>query len=138
MFLVLSQNNQGGYGVVDKVQIKRFIHIPNTIELVGKITKIDDEWEVCKQRSIEALVYPCKHVNVIKFLAIHLETMKVYTLWWNRGTLWKMLDVNCMKCSHVMDNWLLLWEGGYDMEGWRKLVTFKQNHVKIISFKEKC
>jgi hypothetical protein len=87
VFLVLSQNNQGGYGVVDKVQIKRFIHIPNTIELVGKITKIDDEWEVCKQRSIEALVYPCKHVNVIKFLAIHLETMKVYTLWWNRGTL---------------------------------------------------
>ncbi len=46
LFLLLSQNNQGGYGVVDKVQIKRFIHILNTIELVGKITKIDDKSNV--------------------------------------------------------------------------------------------
>jgi hypothetical protein len=87
VFLLLSQNNQGGYGVVDKVQIKRFIHIPNTIELVGKIIKVGDKWEVCKQHSIEALVYPCKHLSVIKFLAIHLETMKAYTLWCNGGTL---------------------------------------------------
>ncbi len=48
VLLLSSGNNQGGYGVVHKVQIERFDHIPNTIELVGKTPKIDDKWEACK------------------------------------------------------------------------------------------
>jgi len=65
---------------------------------------------------VEALACPCKHLGVIKFLAIHIETMEAYTLWWNRETLRKMLDYNT-KYSPSMDNHTLLWQGGLDMEG---------------------
>jgi hypothetical protein len=30
-----------------------------------------------------------------------------------------------------MDNRMLLWEGGLNIEGWKWLVTFRQNHVKM-------
>jgi hypothetical protein len=36
VFPLLGGNNQGGYNVVPKVQIKKFNRIPSTIELVGK------------------------------------------------------------------------------------------------------
>ncbi len=36
-------DNHGGYGVVRKVQIKKFNHIPSTIELVRKTLKMDDK-----------------------------------------------------------------------------------------------
>jgi len=34
----------------------------------------------------ETLACPCKHPSVIKFLAIHIEIMEAYALWWNGGT----------------------------------------------------
>jgi hypothetical protein len=89
--------------MVCKVWIERFDCIPNTIELVGKTPKTNDKWEACKQCSIEALACPCGHPSVIKVLAIHSKTMEAYTLWWNGGTLQKMLDYN-MKYSLAMDN----------------------------------
>jgi hypothetical protein len=64
------------------------------IELVGKTLKTNDKQEARKQRSVEALACSCEHPSVIKFLAIHIETMEAYTLWWNGGTLQKMLDYN--------------------------------------------
>jgi hypothetical protein len=39
VFPSLSMDNQGGYGVVHKVCIQRFDHIPSTIELAGKTPK---------------------------------------------------------------------------------------------------
>jgi hypothetical protein len=36
-------NNHGGYGVVRKVQIKRFDRIPSTIELAKKTPKTNDK-----------------------------------------------------------------------------------------------
>jgi hypothetical protein len=36
-------NNEGGYGVVCKVQIKKFDHIPNTIELARKTPNTNDK-----------------------------------------------------------------------------------------------
>jgi hypothetical protein len=92
VFLLLGGDIQGGYGVVHKMWIKRFNHIRNTIELTRNTPKTYDKWETCKQHSMKALVYLCEHLSVIKFFAIHVETMKVYTLWWNGGTLWEMLD----------------------------------------------
>jgi hypothetical protein len=44
-----SGDNQGGYGVVCKVRIERFDHIPNVIELAGKTSKTDDKQETRKQ-----------------------------------------------------------------------------------------
>jgi serine/threonine protein kinase len=123
-------DNQGGYGVVHKVWIKRFDCIPRTIELVGKTPKTNDKWETCKQWSTKALACSCKHLSVIKFFAIHTKTMEAYTLWWNGGTLQEMLDYNT-KYSPITDNQTLLWQGGPDMEGWTWIVTFRWNRVKL-------
>jgi len=64
-----------------------FNHIPNIVELAKKTPKIDDKQKACKQCLVEALAYTCEHPSVIKFLAIHIETMEAYMLWWNGGTL---------------------------------------------------
>jgi hypothetical protein len=56
------------------------------------------------------------YLGVIKFLAIHTKTMEAYTIWWNGGTLRKMLDCNT-KYSPIIDNHTLLHQGGPDMEG---------------------
>ncbi len=128
---LLNGDNQGGYGVVRKVQIEIFVCIPSIIELVGKTLKTNDKWKTFNQWLVEALACPCKHLGVIKFLAIHIETMEAYTLWWNRETLRKMLDYNT-KYSPSMDNHTLLWQGGLDMEGriWQG-ITFRWNCVKL-------
>ncbi len=117
--------------MVCKVQIEIFDDIPNTIELARKSTpKMDDKREEHKQWSVKVLACPCKHLGVIKFLAIHIEIMETYTLWRNGGTFRKMLDYN-MKCFSIMDNRTLLRQGGLDMEGWTWFVTFRWNHVKL-------
>jgi hypothetical protein len=43
VFPLLGGDNHGGYGVVHKVRIKKFNHIPSTIELAGKALKMDDK-----------------------------------------------------------------------------------------------
>jgi hypothetical protein len=80
VFPLLGGDNQGVFGVVHKMWIERFNHIPSTIELAGNTPKTYDKWETCKQRSMEALVYSCEHLGVIKLFTIHAKTMKVYTL----------------------------------------------------------
>jgi hypothetical protein len=55
---------------------------------------------------------PMQTSSVIKFLTIHTETMEAYTLWWNGGTIQKMLDYNT-KYSPIMDNHTLLWQRGH-------------------------
>ncbi len=121
VFPLLGGDNQGGYGVVHKVQIKRFDHIPNTIELEGEITpKMDDKQKECKQQSVKVLACSCKHLGVIKFLAIHIEIMEAYTLCWNGGTfqdlliktwntppLWPIIPY-CGKGGHI-------WKGEHDL-----------------------
>jgi hypothetical protein len=42
VFSLSSGDNHGGYGVVCKVRIKIFNHIPSTIKLAGKSPKMDD------------------------------------------------------------------------------------------------
>jgi hypothetical protein len=80
VFPLLGRDNQGGYGVVHKMRIERFNHIPSTIELAGNTPKTYDKWETCKQRSMEVVVSSCEHIGVIKFFTIHAKPMKVYTL----------------------------------------------------------
>jgi hypothetical protein len=101
--------------VMHKVQIERFDRIPSMIELVGKTFKANDKQEAHKQRSMEALACPCEHPGVIKFLAIHIETMEAHTLWWNGGTFQEMLNYNT-KYYPIIDNHTLLWQRGPDME----------------------
>jgi len=80
--LLSNGDNQGGYGVVQKVQIKRFDYIPNTIKLTRKTLKTDDNQKTHNQQSVETLALFCECPSVIKFLAIHTKTMEAYTLWW--------------------------------------------------------
>jgi hypothetical protein len=49
VFPLLSGDDQGGYGVVRKVQIERFNHIPSMIKLVGKTPKTNDKWKTREQ-----------------------------------------------------------------------------------------
>jgi hypothetical protein len=65
---------------------------------------------------MEALACSCEHLGVIKFLTIHIETMEAYTLWWNGGTFWEILDYNT-KYPPIIDNGILLHYGWLDMEG---------------------
>jgi predicted metal-binding protein len=99
---LLNGDNHGSYGVVCKMCIERFDHIPNTIELARKTTKMVDKWEMSKQHLVEVLACLCEHPCVIKFLAIHAKTMEAYTLWWNGGTSQEMLEYN-MKYSPIME-----------------------------------
>jgi len=63
-----------------KVQIEKFNHIPSTIELVGKTSKINDKLKTHKQHLVKVLNCPCEHPIVIKFLNIHSKiTMEIYT-----------------------------------------------------------
>jgi hypothetical protein len=39
VFPLLGRDNHGGYGVVHKMRIERFNHIPSTIELAGNTPK---------------------------------------------------------------------------------------------------
>jgi hypothetical protein len=72
---------QGGYGKIRKVRIGNMPGIPIHIEFAGKLSKAKSEREKREQRSIEALVCPVPHPGVIKFWAIHSDTMEAYTLW---------------------------------------------------------
>jgi hypothetical protein len=89
VFPLSSGDNQGGYGVVHEVWIKKFDHFPITIELVGKTPKTDDKWKMHKQRLVEALTHLCEHLGVIKFLTIHAEIMEAYKLWSRTKELFK-------------------------------------------------
>ncbi len=86
VFMLSNGDNQGGYGVVQKVRIERFDYIPNTIKLTRKTLKIDDNRKTHKQQSVETLACLCECSSVIKFLAIHTKTMEAYTLLWIGGT----------------------------------------------------
>jgi hypothetical protein len=70
VFPFLGGNNQSGYCVLWKVQIKRFNRVPSTIELVRKTLKTDDKQKPHKQQLVGALACLCEHPNVIKFLTI--------------------------------------------------------------------
>jgi hypothetical protein len=80
---------------------------------------------------VEALASPCEYSSVIKFLTIHLKTMEAYTLWWNDGTLWEILDYNT-KYSPIMNNWTLLQQRVSNMKRQTWFIAFRWNHVKLV------
>jgi hypothetical protein len=53
VFPLSNGDNQGSYGVVHEVRIKKFDHFPITIELVGKTPKMDDKREAHKQHLVD-------------------------------------------------------------------------------------
>jgi len=54
----------------------------HSVEALVCLCKHSVEALVCLcKHSVEALVCLCKHSSVIKFFAIHVETMEAHTLW---------------------------------------------------------
>jgi hypothetical protein len=79
---------------------------------------------------VEALACSTDHVGVIKFYAIHAETMEAHQLWWNRGTFQEMLKYHDSE-NQSFDNRELLQGGGPDFESHQCFVTFRQARVKL-------
>ncbi len=113
-----------------KCKLKGLITSQTPLNWWGRPPKQMKNKKTRKQRLVKVIVCPCKHLGVIKFLAIHLNTMEDYTLWWNGSMLQKMLDYNT-KYLPILNNQMFLWQKGLDMERWIQLVTFRQNYVKL-------
>jgi hypothetical protein len=58
-------------------------NIPSDIDFVGKLPKATDDFAQMDERSLEALACLVSHAGVIKFWALHPNTMEAYLLWWN-------------------------------------------------------
>jgi hypothetical protein len=73
--------NEGGYGEFRKVRISKVVNIPTVIDFVGKMSKATLEGAKRKDRAVEALACPIKHIGLIKFWAVNSKMMEAYTLW---------------------------------------------------------
>jgi hypothetical protein len=78
---------EGGYAKIRWVRISRMENIPSDIDFAGKMLKANDDFAQRDEQSLEALACPISHAGVIKFWALHPNTMEAYTLWWNGGSL---------------------------------------------------
>jgi hypothetical protein len=67
---------EGGYAKVRQVRILRMETIPSDIDFAGKLRKANDDFAQKNKRSLEALACPISHVGVIKFWALHPNTME--------------------------------------------------------------
>jgi hypothetical protein len=79
---------------------------------------------------VEALACSIDHPSVIKFYAIHVETMEAHQLWWNRGMLQEMLKYHNSQNQSFDNRKLLQGEGPY-FDSHQCLVTFRQAWVKL-------
>ena len=121
---------QGGYGKVRKVRIANMPGIPIHIEFAGKLSKAKTEREKREQRSIEALVCPVQHPGVIKFWAIHSDSMEAYTLWWNGDCLRNFLKLNS-KASEAASYTKVLELKNIPMEECERIVAFRKNRAML-------
>jgi len=74
---------QGGHDRICKVWIENCDWVPSYIEFVSEKLKTKDNYKARCQNFVEALACSTNHLGVIKFYAIHAETMEVYQLLWN-------------------------------------------------------
>jgi hypothetical protein len=78
---ILGDRVEGGYAKIRRVRISRMENIPSDIDFVGKLPKANKDFDQKNERSMEALACPVSHVGVIKFWALHPNTMEAYMLW---------------------------------------------------------
>ena len=78
---ILGNRVEDGYAKIQWIRILRMENIPNNIGFAGKLPKANEDFDQRKERSMEALAYLVSHVGVIKFWALHPNTMEAYTLW---------------------------------------------------------
>jgi hypothetical protein len=104
---------EGGYAKIRRVRISRMENIPSDIDFAGKLPKANEDFDQRKERSMEALAYPVSHAVVIKFWALHPNTMEAYTLWWNGGFLhsfWTKYNSKVSEATSYKDYHLVICE----------------------------
>jgi hypothetical protein len=95
--VIVPKNNncfEGGYGVVQMVEIHEVEAIPPYIEFARKTMKLKDNLEHHKSRSTEALAFLVDHPGIIKVMYLNRRTYESFTLWWNGGSLFAMRHYN--------------------------------------------
>jgi hypothetical protein len=86
-------------------------NIPSDIDFAGKLPKANEDFDQKQERSMEALACLVSHAGVIKFWALHPNTIEAYTLWWNGGffhSFWtkynsKVSEATSYKDYHLMN-----------------------------------
>jgi hypothetical protein len=135
---------EGGYAKIRRVRIARMENIPSDIDFAGKMPKADDHLDQRKERSMEALACSVSHVGVIKFWALHQDTMEAYTLWWNGGSLhsfWTKYDSK-VRPGISDDEYHLVNVEGLVPADVDRVKVYRKNRVKLalslLTIMDKC
>jgi hypothetical protein len=108
-------------------------NIPSDRDFAGKLPKAKDDFAQRNEQSLEALACPILHAGVIKFWALHPNTMEAYTLWWNRGSwqsFWtkynsKVSKATSYKDYHLMNACLVLAKVD-------RIKAYRKNRIKLV------
>jgi serine/threonine protein kinase len=92
-----------------------------------------DDFDQKNEWSLEALACPISHVGVIKFWALHPNTMEAYTLWWNGGSLqsfWTNYNFKVSKATNYEDYHLV--NAGLLPVDVDRMKAYRKNRVKLV------
>jgi hypothetical protein len=125
---------EGGYAKIRRVRISRMEKIPSDIDFVGKMPKAINDFAQRDEWSLEALACPISHAGVIKFWALHPNTMEAYTLWWNGGSLhsfWTKYNSKVSKATSYEDYHLV---NAADLlpDDVDRVKAYQKNWVKLV------
>jgi hypothetical protein len=130
--IVPKDNNhfEGGYGVMQMVEIHEVEAILPYIEFAGKTMKLKDNLEYRKSRSIEALACPVDHPGVIKVMYLDRCTYESFILWWNGRSLFAMrhYDRKYKQDQHESE---LLRSLGPNYEARKRLVLYRKKRAYL-------
>jgi serine/threonine protein kinase len=130
---ILGDRVEGGYAKVQRVRISRMENLPSDIDFAGKLSKANDDFDQRNERSLEALACPILHVGVIKFWALHPNTMEAYMLWWNGGSLhsfWTKYNSKVSEAISYEDYHLV--NAGLLLDDIDRVKAYWKNRVKLI------
>jgi serine/threonine protein kinase len=125
---------EGGYAKIRQVRISRMENIPRDIDFAGKLLKANEDFDQKKERSMEALACPISHACVIKFWALHPNTMEAYTLWWNGGFLhsfWAKYNSKVSEATSYKD-YHLVNAAGLVQDDVGRVTAYRKNRVKLV------
>jgi serine/threonine protein kinase len=124
---------EGGYTKVRRVRISRMENIPSDIDFAGKLPKATNEFAQRDEWSLKALTCPVSHIGVIKFWALHPNTMEAYTLWWNGGYLhnfWTKYNSKVFEAISYEDYHLV--NAGLQPCKVDRVKAYQKNRVKLV------
>jgi hypothetical protein len=109
-------------------------NIPSDIDFARKLPKANEDFDQRKEWSMEALACPISHASVIKFWALHPNTMEAYTLWWNGGSLhsfWTKYNYKVSAATSYEDYYLVNVVGLLpdDVD---RVKAYRKNGVKLV------